>query len=46
MNFNEDELELIVDGLGWLLDQTNDNGISPYWQNAEKLRDKIRKELE
>lgn len=48
MTFSTNELKLILDGLEWLLDQTNDESKigNMSWKNALKLRAKIRKELE
>ncbi len=47
MRFKKEELKLLEDGLGWLLDQTNDeswNG-NMKWKKAEKLRNRIMEEL-
>ena len=47
MTYSKNELELLLDGIGWLLDQTNDESDigNMNWKNALKLQAKIRKEL-
>jgi len=51
MRLNKEELKLLEDGLGWLLDQTNDESwkgnskSNMKWKNAEKLQKKIVKGL-
>ncbi len=44
LNFTNEELDIIEDGLAWLLDQTNEE-YDGKWLRAQSLRKRITEEL-
>jgi len=45
LNFNKEELYILEDGLGWLMDQTNEHDNPKRWNDTLVLRRKILEEL-